>query len=53
MNLMYTWKRERKSLRLRLITANFGLDSSSYRAQPHPIIVNYKILYYYALSQQY
>ena len=29
------------SLRLRLITANFGLDNSSYRAQPHSIIVNY------------
>ena len=28
------------SLRLRLITANFGLDNSSYRAQPHSIIVN-------------
>ena len=27
------------SLRLRLITANFGLDNSSYRAQPHSIIV--------------
>ena len=29
------------SLRLRLITANFGLDNFSYRAQPHSIIVNY------------
>ena len=29
------------SLRLRLITANFGLDNSSYRAQPHSIIVKY------------
>ena len=28
------------SLRLRLITANFGLDNSSYRAQPHSIIAN-------------
>jgi hypothetical protein len=28
------------SLRLQLITANFGLDNSSYRAQPHSIIVN-------------
>jgi hypothetical protein len=27
------------SLRLRLITANFGLDNSSYRAKPHSIIV--------------
>jgi hypothetical protein len=27
------------SLRLRLITANVGLDNSSYRAQPHSIIV--------------
>jgi hypothetical protein len=32
------------SLRLRLITANFGLDNSSYRAQPHSIIVNYCII---------
>jgi hypothetical protein len=31
------------SLRLRLITANFGLDNSSYRAQPHSIIVKYNI----------
>ena len=31
------------SLRLRLITANFGLDNSSYRAQPHSIIVKYVI----------
>ena len=29
------------SLWLRLITANFGLDNSSYRAQPHSIIVKY------------
>jgi hypothetical protein len=28
------------TFRLRLITANFGLDNSSYRAQPHSIIVN-------------
>ena len=35
------------SHRLRLITANFGLDNSSYRAQPHSIIVNY----YYLLKQ--
>jgi hypothetical protein len=27
------------NLSLRLITANFGLDNSSYRAQPHSIIV--------------
>jgi hypothetical protein len=27
-----------------LITANFGLDNSSYRAQPHSIIVNYRII---------
>jgi hypothetical protein len=32
------------SLRLRLITANFGLDNSSYRAQPHSIIVNYHLV---------
>jgi hypothetical protein len=31
------------NLSLRLITANFGLDNSSYRAQPHSIIVNYCI----------
>ena len=31
------------SLRLRLITANFGLDNSSYRAQPHSIIVKYSL----------
>ena len=31
------------SLRLRLITANFGLDNSSYRAQPHSIIVKYSV----------
>jgi hypothetical protein len=24
---------------------NFGLDNSSYRAQPHSIIVNYYLLY--------
>ena len=29
------------SLRLRLMTANFGLNNSSYRAQPHSIIVKY------------
>jgi hypothetical protein len=33
------------SLRLRLIRANFGLDNSSYRAQPHSIIVNYYYTY--------
>ena len=33
------------SLRLRLITANFGLDNSSYRAQPHSIIVNYYVFF--------
>ena len=34
------------SLRLRLITANFGLDTnSSYRAQPHSIIVNCRVEY--------
>jgi hypothetical protein len=27
------------NLSLRLITANLGLDNSSYRAQPHSIIV--------------
>ena len=32
------------SLRLRFITANFGLDNSSYRAQPHSIIVKYLLL---------
>jgi hypothetical protein len=31
------------NLRLRLITANFGLDNSSYRAQPHSIIVKYYV----------
>ena len=33
------------SLRLRLITANFGLDNSSYRSQPHSIIVNCAITF--------
>jgi hypothetical protein len=31
-------------LRLRLITANFGLDNSSYRAQHHSIIVKYMLV---------
>jgi hypothetical protein len=33
------------SLRLRLITADFGLDNSSYCAQPHSIIVKYCIVF--------
>ena len=35
------------SLRLRMITANFGLDNSSFRAQPHSLIVNK--IYTYAI----
>ena len=38
------------SLRLRLITANFGLDNSSYRAQPHSIIVNYYLFKKFLVS---
>jgi hypothetical protein len=38
------------SLRLRSITANFGLDNSSYRAQPHSIIVNYRTSTYLLTS---
>ena len=34
------------NLSLRLITENVGLDNSSYRAQPHSIIVNYKTYRY-------
>jgi hypothetical protein len=38
---VYRYQPQRLSLRLRLITANFGLDNSSYPAQPHSIIVKY------------
>jgi hypothetical protein len=36
-------------LRLRLITANLGLDNSSYRAPPHSIIVNYRVIFYFQI----
>jgi hypothetical protein len=38
------------SLRLWLITANFGLDNSSYRAQPHSIIFNYYLFERFMVS---